>query len=151
MAIELLSAREVATKTKAGLYGDGGGLYLKVSPSGTKSWVFRYWSGGRRHALGLGPYHTVTPAEAREKAREQRRLRLDGHDPVAVKRAKVAERHIETARPLRSGWPSLRPRAGCAVGSRASSIGQRCANIGKVITRRAGGDSSISSCRTYRR
>jgi len=98
MAIELLSAREVATKTKPGIYGDGGGLYLKVSPSGTKSWVFRYWSGGRRHALGLGPYHTVTLAEAREKAREQRRLRLDGHDPVTVKRAKLAEHRVETAK-----------------------------------------------------
>lgn len=98
MGIELLSAREVATKTKPGIYGDGGGLYLKVTPSGTKSWVFRYWSNGRRHALGLGALHTVTLAEAREKARDQRRLRLDGHDPVAVKRAKTAERHIEAAK-----------------------------------------------------
>jgi len=100
MAIELLSAREVATKAKAGIYGDGGGLYLKVTPSGTKSWVFRYWSNGRRHALGLGPYHTVTLAEAREKARDQRRLRLDGRDPVTVKRARAAERHAETAKAM---------------------------------------------------
>jgi len=100
MAIELLSARKVATESKAGLYGDGGGLYLKVTPSGTKSWVFRYWSDGRRHALGLGPVHTVTLAEAREKARDQRRLRLDGHDPVNVKRAKAAERRVETAKTM---------------------------------------------------
>src|SRR5215471_15476647 len=70
MAIELLSAREVATKAKAGIYGDGGGLYLKVTPSGTKSWVFRYWSNGRRHALGLGPCHTVTLARAAERHAE---------------------------------------------------------------------------------
>lgn len=76
MAVELLSAREVGTKSQPGLYGDGGGLYLKVTARGTKSWVYRYWSAGRRHALGLGPCHTVTLAEAREKAREQRRLRL---------------------------------------------------------------------------
>jgi integrase len=100
MAIELLSAREVATKTKPGIYGDGGGLYLKVTPTGTKSWVFRYWTNGRRHALGLGPCHTITLAEAREKAREQRRLRLDGHDPAATKRAKAAERRVETAKAM---------------------------------------------------
>jgi len=100
MAIETLSAREVATKTKPGIYGDGGGLYLKVTPTGTKSWVYRYWVDGRRHALGLGPTHTVTLAEAREKAREQRRLRLDGHDPAATKRAKIAAKRVETAKAM---------------------------------------------------
>lgn len=96
MAIQTLSAREVATKSKPGIYGDGGGLYLKVTPSGTKSWVYRYWSGKRRYALGLGARHTVTLAEAREKACEQRRLRQAGLDPRAVKRAKTAARRTET-------------------------------------------------------
>ena len=32
----------------AKLYADGGGLYLRVDPSGAKSWVFRYSIGGRQ-------------------------------------------------------------------------------------------------------
>src|SRR5665213_215643 len=104
MAIEKLSARAVETKKKPGLYGDGGGLYLKVAArrSGqgvTKSWVFRYRE-RRCHALGLGSCNDLTLAEARERARDQRRLRLDGHDPMAVKRAKIAERRAADAKAM---------------------------------------------------
>src|SRR5580704_1016623 len=97
MAIEKLSARTVATKSKPGIYGDGGGLYLKVTPSGTRSWVYRYRSQAGCHALGLGSCNDITLAEAREKARDQRRLRLDGRDPLAVKRATIAERRVAEA------------------------------------------------------
>lgn len=41
-SINKLSPRKVATITKPGFHGDGLGLWLKVSPNGNKSWVFRY-------------------------------------------------------------------------------------------------------------
>jgi integrase len=85
-----LSAAGVA-KTKAkGLHADGGGLYLRVADGGTKSWVFRYRSGKSLHDMGLGPLHTVSLAEARQKAAEARKLRLEGADPIAVKRERSA-------------------------------------------------------------
>ncbi|MFS2007989.1 Arm DNA-binding domain-containing protein [Duganella sp. CT11-25] len=37
-----LSALRVARPSPPGLYGDGGGLWLQVSATGSKSWVFRY-------------------------------------------------------------------------------------------------------------
>jgi len=37
---------------RAGLHGDGGGLYLQVGKSGTKSWLFRYWVPERNPATG---------------------------------------------------------------------------------------------------
>jgi hypothetical protein len=46
--IEKLSALRVEKVTKPGLYSDGGGLYLKVSESGAKSWAFRYMLDGHR-------------------------------------------------------------------------------------------------------
>jgi hypothetical protein len=51
-----LSAMEV-TKTKGpAVLHDGGGLYLRVSESGTKSWVvFRFRLDGKRRDMGLGP------------------------------------------------------------------------------------------------
>ena len=94
MAIHTLSPREVTSKTKPGLYGDGGNLFLRVLPGGAKSWVFRYRvpapdkgeGKGRRHAIPLGPYPDISLADARDRAFEQRRLRLDGYDPATVRR-----------------------------------------------------------------
>lgn len=84
---ERLSAKRVELATKPGMYADGQGLYLRVGPTGAKSWVYRYRNSGRRHDLGLGSYHLVTLAEARKKAIEQRRLRhLDGKDPLLIRR-----------------------------------------------------------------
>lgn len=99
MAIHTLTAREVAAKSKPGLYGDGGGLYLKVTDGGA-SWVYRYWTDGRRHALGLGPTHLVSLAEARDKARDLGRSRLAGIDPAAEKKRKAIERRVETAKAM---------------------------------------------------
>jgi hypothetical protein len=80
MAHNRLSTRTVEAKLKRGRYGDGGGLFLQVSKWETKSWVFRWERDGRERHMGLGPVNTLSPAEAREKARECRRLVLDGHD-----------------------------------------------------------------------
>src|SRR5438876_3926414 len=86
-----LSARSVAAANPAGnrpvLLADGNGLYLHVSAAGAKSWVLRYRMHGRRHDLGLGPYPLVGLADARTRAVAQQRLRLDGIDPLAARRA----------------------------------------------------------------
>ncbi|MFL6663938.1 MAG: Arm DNA-binding domain-containing protein, partial [Rhizobacter sp.] len=82
-----LTDLEVKRKTEPGYYGDGGGLWLQVSPSGTKSWVFRFTLAGRPREMGLGPLHTVTLAEARDKALEQRKLVLAKVDPIEARRA----------------------------------------------------------------
>jgi Arm DNA-binding domain len=49
-----LSAVTGAMSKGAGMYADGGGLYLQVSNSGSKSWVFRFRFQGRRRDMGLG-------------------------------------------------------------------------------------------------
>jgi integrase len=77
-----LSVAKVNSLKERGFYADGGNLYLSVAPGGTKSWVFRYKENGRARDMGLGPTHTITLAEAREKALEQRKLRLEGIDPL---------------------------------------------------------------------
>jgi len=48
LKINRLTARRVATVTDPGYHADGGGLYLQVTASGAKSWVFRYRFEGRR-------------------------------------------------------------------------------------------------------
>jgi integrase len=60
---------------------------------------FRYGAQGR-HWHGLGPIYTITLAEAREKARECRKLLLDGKDPIAQKRAQQAAARLEAAKAM---------------------------------------------------
>src|ERR1700732_5227256 len=90
-----LSAVAVNTGiSRRGMYHDGGGLYLQVSAGGAKSWIFRFMLDGRAREMGLGPLHTIPLAEARKRATECRRMRLDGIDPI-------------TARSARCGWKRL--------------------------------------------
>jgi integrase len=80
-----LTALEVARRKTPGRYSDGHGLWLQISSSGTKAWLFRYMIDGRARHMGLGPLHTVSLAEARTRARQARQLILDGKDPIEVK------------------------------------------------------------------
>src|SRR5207237_7362406 len=81
-----------------GMYADGKGLYLRIGPTGAKSWVFRYRNDGQRHDLGLGPYPDISLADARERATEQRRLRLNGHDPLLTRRAGRDQARLDAAK-----------------------------------------------------
>jgi integrase len=82
----------VSKATKPGYYGDGAGLWLQVSPSGSKSWIFRFTLKKQQREMGLGAVHTLTLGEARAKAKECRLILLDGNDPLeARKEAKFAD------------------------------------------------------------
>ena len=65
---------------------DGGGLYLRVAPSGAKSWILRTVIQGRRCDLGLGSVTLVSLAEAREQAVHLRKVARAGGDPLAERR-----------------------------------------------------------------
>ena len=102
--INRLSARSLPTTH--GLYADGGGLYLNVKKSGSRSWVFIYQSHKKRREKGLGPAATVSLAEARAKTRELQQLRQDGVDPLVRSEdgetfGQVALALIESLKP---GW-----------------------------------------------
>ncbi|WP_234731079.1 tyrosine-type recombinase/integrase [Acidocella facilis] len=85
MAAGKLTAIAVTRQTKPGTYGDGGGLYLKVSEGG-KSWLFRFKLHGKATWMGLGSVADYTLAEAREKARTCRRMVAEGLNPIDQRR-----------------------------------------------------------------
>src|SRR5829696_6990310 len=101
---ERLSARAVQTAKgadgRATLLADGKGLYLRIGPTGAKSWIYRYQSHGKQHDLGLGPFADITLADARERAAEQRKPRLNGHDPVLMRRAGRDQARLEAAKAM---------------------------------------------------
>jgi integrase len=74
----------------AGRYSDGGGLYLNVSPTGAKSWLFMWVREGKRREMGMGGFPAVSLAKARSQATSNRELVAAGRDPIA-ERAKEAE------------------------------------------------------------
>jgi len=76
------SIRSAAADDRTRRIADGGGLYLLVAPSGSKSWLLRTVVGGKRRDLGLGSVRLVSLAEAREAARRLRRLARGGGNPV---------------------------------------------------------------------
>lgn len=74
------------SKKKPGRYLDGNGLFLQVSDTGASSWVLRVKiRRGKRREIGLGSFPLVTLAEAREKAKELRKVARAGGDPIAIR------------------------------------------------------------------
>ena len=81
-----LSATRVKALRDPGRYSDGDGLHLFINKKGRKSWVHRITVGGRRRDIGLGGYPTVSLAQARMRASDNREAISNGRDPVADKR-----------------------------------------------------------------
>jgi integrase len=78
------------------LYGDGGGLWLRVDENARKTWIFRFRrhgvAGGKAKAMGLGSYPSVTLESARQAAVAARSLLQAGIDPIAARHAEKKER-----------------------------------------------------------
>jgi integrase len=93
-----LSARAVETIAKPGMHADGGNLYLCVSKTGAKSWIFRWKKVGRVREMGLGALANVGLAAARRKAEEARKLIGDGVDPLDERKAEEQARRLDEAK-----------------------------------------------------
>ena len=65
--IDRLTDRTIKAKKEKGYYADGDGLYLQISATGAKSWIFRFKRDGKARDMGLGSFPAVSLAEARQK------------------------------------------------------------------------------------
>ncbi len=93
-----LTALAVAKQKTPGRYADGGGLYLQISPTGSKSWLFRYTRQGKAREMGLGALAVVSLLQAREKAAVARQVIAAGGDPIEVREADQAQAKLEEVR-----------------------------------------------------
>ena len=66
---------------------DGGGLYLEVTPAGSKRWRWKYRYGGKEKLLSMGVYPATGLKEARARREEARKHLAEGADPSALRRA----------------------------------------------------------------
>ena len=71
---------------KQARFPDSGGMYLQVSPAGSKRWFLKYRVGGIEKRLALGSYPAVSLTAAR-KARDAAKLnKSEGRDPIQVRK-----------------------------------------------------------------
>ena len=74
---------------------DAGGLYLEISPAGSRRWFWKYRKDGKEGRMALGSYPAVGLKAAR-KARDTAKLqKSDGRDPVQARKVEK----LKTARP----------------------------------------------------
>lgn len=101
-----LTVKAIAAKGHPGdrnsavYYGDGNGLYLRITPSGGKSWAFCYMLNRKSREMGLGPAGIITLAAAREKALECRRLLANRIDPINARKSDVADDALRAAKTM---------------------------------------------------
>ncbi|HEY0011507.1 MAG TPA: integrase arm-type DNA-binding domain-containing protein [Allosphingosinicella sp.] len=90
-SVNLLNDRKVTSLkagSKPGLYADGSNLYLRLTETGAKSWIFRYSANGKVRQLGLGSYPARSLKAAREVAADMRAALASGDDPATILKPK---------------------------------------------------------------
>ncbi len=93
--VPLTDLQVKSAKSKNGknaTYFDGGGLYLLVSPSGSKGWRFKYRINNKEKLMSFGTYPEISLSEARKLRSEARALVTKGIDPIKEKQGKKRER-----------------------------------------------------------
>lgn len=79
--------------TKEKRVADGNGLFLRIRPSGAKSWMYCFRLPGSRtlQQMTIGTIEEYDLNEAREKRLQFRKLIIEGLDPRKIRAAEVTE------------------------------------------------------------
>lgn len=84
-----VQVRKVKPAEKPFKMADSGGLFLYVTPAGSKLWRMKFVKGGKEKLLSFGAYPEVSLVEARKKRDEARDELRAGHDPTVRKKIKA--------------------------------------------------------------
>jgi integrase len=90
------ACRSAKPKDRAYKLADAKGLYLYVTPTGFRSWRWKYRFAGIEKRLTFGAYPEVSLAKARQKRDEAAGLIRDGVDPGIARKQKAAAIAVET-------------------------------------------------------
>jgi integrase len=97
---------------------DGGGLYLEVTPGGSKLWRLKYHYIGKEKRISLGHYPLVTLLEARDKRDEAKKLLLKDIDPSTAKqdnRREIIRNAANTFEAIAREWHEMKKDGGWSV------------------------------------
>jgi len=74
---------------------DSGGMYLLVTPTGSKYWRLKYRLHGKEKTFALGVYPDVSLKQAREDRDAAKKIIKGGNDPIAKRRAEKQQQKID--------------------------------------------------------
>lgn len=92
-------------------YSVGEGLYLEVTPGGSKLWRWKYRIEGKENRYALGSYPELSLKEAREKVEAARKLVKQGLNPAQQKRLdriKAVHEQANTLEAITKEWLALK-------------------------------------------
>lgn len=124
MPLSDLKIRALRPSERPTKHSDGGGLHLLVSPTGSKLWRIAYRFGGKQKLLSLGPYPTVSLADARTRRDEAKSLLHQNIDPS------------EKAKLDRIAWTSSRASTFNAVADELLSKSEREGKAEATLTKK---------------
>jgi hypothetical protein len=84
--------RSAKAQEKPYKLADAKGLYLYVTPTGYKSWRWKYRLGRVEKRIIFGPYPEISLSEARDLRDEAARLKRQGADPAEARKEQAANR-----------------------------------------------------------
>lgn len=83
-----IKIRTLKAKDKQYKVADGRGLFVVVTPTGSKYWRLRYHFASKEKSLAIGTYPDISLSEARDKAHEARKMLANFIDPSIEKQHK---------------------------------------------------------------
>lgn len=105
MALTDMTVRNAKPQDKAYKLTDSNGLFLFISPAGSKLWRFRYRFENKEQTFSIGPYPEISLSEARSKRDDARKLLVNGINPAQQKRdTKEAKASIRTFEAVAREW-----------------------------------------------
>jgi integrase len=138
---KLATGADIKTAKAGAKLRFGGGLYLLVSATGTKSWQAHYHVAGRHQATILGRWPDLGVSEAKQRRDDIARTVRDGGDPAQDRHERRAERQeadAATVRVIGAAWLASAPTARKWSPAYARNVGQRMAkHVYPVIGDRA--------------
>lgn len=91
MALSVKQIENAKPEAKPWKLADERGLYLLISPNGSKRWHLRYSFLGQKKKISFGPFPDVSLKSARAKRDEARAMVADGVDPLQQRREQKIE------------------------------------------------------------
>jgi integrase len=86
MSLSDTKVRNAKPRAKPFKIADGEGLFLLITPAGSKYWRLKYFFAGKERLLALGVYPEITLSDARERRFQARKVLAAGNDPSETKK-----------------------------------------------------------------
>jgi integrase len=122
MAKHKLSDKAVKNAKGKKYFADGGGLYLKLTTTGSKSWCFRWWDKtdaqpgerGKLREMGLGAYPNTPLAQARDKAEAALVIAVAGGNPIKARATVEHQTQVKVLKEVGQAAPGVMSFDKCA-------------------------------------